>query len=409
LIPQFEIIPSEGAPIKAWKQGVPFDEKAIQQLKETAMLPFIYKWVAAMPDTHWGMGATVGSVVATDGAIIPAAVGVDIGCGMMAVRLPYKLDPKGIPNLHDLRRELEIEIPNGRSNDGGEGDEGAWKSIPKQVADCWTLHFDTPYYSQVCRSHPGARSKNAERQLGTLGTGNHFLEISLDEADNLWIVIHSGSRGLGNRIGSYFTRLAKELCKTWFITLPNADLAYLPAGTQDMEDYLFAVQLAQTFAWHNRLLMMDKACNIVRSYFDIGAGILDTVHCHHNYANIEKHFGKNVWVTRKGAVRARIGDFGIIPGSMGACTYIVEGLGSPHSFESCSHGAGRVMSRTEALKRISIEDHQKATEGVECYKGNEVLDESPAAYKPIDLVMEAQRDLVEPVHKLKQILCVKGK
>ena len=409
--PLFDIIDAgEGRIIKAWKHGVPFEDKAINQLKNAAKLPFIYRYLAAMPDTHWGMGATVGSVMPTRGAIVPAAVGVDIGCGMIAARTGFKREQ--FTDLAVIRARIESAIPHGRTDNGGENDIGAWpvNRIPEVYLGCWQTHFQAGYEA-LCRSYPSARSQNTARHLGTLGTGNHFIELSSDENEDVWIVLHSGSRGMGNRIGTFFTKLVKELCAKWFIDLPDPDLAYLPQGTNEFDDYMNALYLAQEFAWHNRVFMLRAADLALREHFSAGENTdlsSDAVHCHHNYTAQENHFGQNIWVTRKGAVRARLGDMGIIPGSMGARSYIVRGLGSPHSFCSCSHGAGRAMGREEAKRRFSVEDHVKATEGVECHKGPGVIDETPGAYKNIDRVMEAQSDLVEIVHTLKQFVCVKG-
>lgn len=395
----FEVIDAgDGRFIKAWKKGVFFEDKAVEQLKNTARLPFVRPYVAAMPDTHWGMGATVGSVVPTERAICPATVGVDIGCGMIAIEIDK--DKTRLGDLALLRKEIERVVPCGRTNNGGEGDRGAWHDVPENVLTAWDALASR--YEDLCEKHPKMRSRNTANHLGTLGTGNHFIELSEDETGAVWLVLHSGSRGIGNRVGTYFTQRAKELCEKWFISLPDADLAYLPMGTPDFQDYILALQVAQEFAWLNRCIMVE---NIVKI---IGASEICRVHCHHNYVAWENHAGKNLMITRKGAVRARKDDLGIIPGSMGASTYIVRGLGNPNSFHSCSHGAGRAMSRTEARKRFTVADHERDTLGVECHKGAEVIDETPLAYKDIDAVMAAQTDLVEPVHVLKQFLCVKG-
>jgi tRNA-splicing ligase RtcB (3'-phosphate/5'-hydroxy nucleic acid ligase) len=403
----YEVIDAgNGKFIKAWKKGVKFEDKAIEQLKATARLPFIYKWVAAMPDTHFGMGATVGSVVPTKGAICPAAVGVDIGCGMAALKTDLKREELG--DLHALRLAIEAAVPAGRTNNGGVGDRGAWGTVPDFIQGLWDVHFKEEY-DRLCEKHPKMRAYNTVAHLGTLGTGNHFIELAEDEHGTIWIVLHSGSRGLGNKIGQYFTDLAKKLCKQWFVTLPDPDLAYLPTDTPEFKDYKQAVELAQRFAMMNRTIMLGNVTQAIHKH--IGGRMFEVsteINSHHNYIAWENHFGENVMVTRKGAVRAREGDMGIIPGSMGARTYIVRGLGSTDSFCTCSHGAGRSMSRTEATKRFTVADHVAATEGVECNKTLEVIDETPAAYKPIDDVMKAQSDLVEPVYILKQFLNVKG-
>jgi tRNA-splicing ligase RtcB (3'-phosphate/5'-hydroxy nucleic acid ligase) len=403
----YEVIDAgNGKIIKAWRKGVKFEDKAIEQLKNTATLPFIFKYIAAMPDTHWGMGSTVGTVLPTIGAVVPAAVGVDIGCGMLAVKTDIPKEAMG--DLKEIRKAIEDAVPAGRTNDGGKGDRGAWNDIPNKVQTFWDNKFAVDY-EQLCTRHSGMRAKNTVNQLGTLGTGNHFIELAEDEDKNVWIVLHSGSRGMGNKIGSYFTDVAKKLCEKWFISLPDPDLAYLPQESDEFQDYKHAVTLAQKFAWTNREIMLQSITIAIRKTLRIDEFQgLETVHCHHNYISWENHFGKNVIVTRKGAVRARVGDKTIIPGSMGARTYIAEGLGNPESFCTCSHGAGRSMSRREAERKITVEQHAMATAGIECDKTVATLDETPAAYKDIDAVMAAQSDLVKPIHILKQFLNVKG-
>lgn len=315
-------------------------------------------------------------------------------------------------NLHDLRCSIEAAVPHGRTDNGGKNDRGAWYNPPKDVEDEW-VNIRTQY-NKIVEKHPGCITKNdaGTRHLGTLGTGNHFIEMCIDEVQNVWIMLHSGSRGIGNRIGTYFIDLAKQEMRRWFVNHPDVDLAYLPEGSTYFDDYVEAVHWAQDYARLNREVMMRNVLKAIRQHIPhILVDMSDpevAVNCHHNYVSKENHFNSNVLVTRKGAVRARLGELGIIPGSMGTRSYIVRGLGNAESFCSCSHGAGRVMSRGEAKKRISLEEHAKATEGVECRKDEDVLDESPAAYKDIDAVMEAQKDLVEIVHTLKQVLCVKG-
>jgi tRNA-splicing ligase RtcB len=396
-----------GVHIKSWTNGVPFEDAARQQLVNIAKLPFIHKWVAAMPDVHHGKGATVGSVIPTVGAIIPAAVGVDIGCGMMAVRT--SLSASDLPDdLKGLRSAIEAAVPHGRTDNGGPNDRGAWHDLPAAQAEAWaTLR---PGYDAIVAEHPKLGRGSHVQHLGTLGTGNHFIEVCLDESDRVWVMLHSGSRGVGNRIGSYFIELAKREMRRWFVNLPDADLAYLPEGTEHFVQYVRAVSWAQNYATLNRELMMRAVVAALRQ-----AGVLpefsaelEAVNCHHNYVRKEHHYGANVFVTRKGAVRAGKGELGIIPGSMGAKSYIVRGTGNAESFESCSHGAGRAMSRAEAKRRFTVEDHVAATAGVECRKDVDVIDETPAAYKSIDAVMEAQRDLVDIVYTLRQVLCVKG-
>ena len=393
--------------IKAWTRGVPVEDAAKRQLENIAGLPFIHKWVAAMPDVHLGMGATVGSVIPTKQAIIPAAVGVDLGCGMMAVRTT--LTAGDLPDsLAPMRSAIEAAVPHGRTNNGRRRDKGAWGNLPEPVEQAWAAL--APGFDALCDRHPKLRKSNHDVHLGTLGTGNHFIEVCLDEADRVWFMLHSGSRGVGNRIGSYFIRLAKQEMERWFVSLPDKDLAYLPQGSRYFKDYVDAVGWAQGYARRNRELMMQAVVGAVSALPDLRPFALDeqAVNCHHNYVNHEVHYGEGVWVTRKGAVSARAGELGIIPGSMGARSYIVRGKGHPESFCSCSHGAGRAMSRTAARKRFSVEDHAAATAGIECRKDEGVIDETPAAYKDIDAVMAAQSSLVDVVATLRQVVCVKG-
>lgn len=408
----FDIIAQKGhAPVKMWTQGVPVDDRAKDQLAKTAQMPFIHKHVAAMPDVHVGIGATVGSVIPTRKAIIPAAVGVDIGCGMMAARTSLEADD--LPdNLFALRSAIEKAVPHGMTPSssrrrGSNRDKGSWGDIPDRTADAWLGLKDG--FDHLVDKYPRFKNTNNINQLGTLGTGNHFVEVCLDEEDHVWFMLHSGSRGVGNAIGRTFIEMAKEDMRKWMINLPDMDLAYFPEGTDHFDDYVFAVEWAQQFAFRNRQVMMANTVEAARAVIAKPfTADVEAVNCHHNYVAREHHFGENVFVTRKGAVRARLGDMGIIPGSMGARSFIVRGLGNEESFCSCSHGAGRVMSRTEAKKRVSLEEHIEATAGVECRKDAGVIDETPAAYKPIDAVMQAQKDLVEVVHTLKQVVCVKG-
>jgi tRNA-splicing ligase RtcB len=397
---------NEGGVVKGWLDGVELEPEALVQAQNAARMPFVHRHVALMPDTHRGIGATVGSVIPTKGAIIPAAVGVDIGCGMMAARLDLRASD--LPdNLAAMRSAIEAAVPHGRTDNGGRNDRGAWGEPPAAVAvEYGTL---TERYARITDKYPKAMARSNVTQLGTLGTGNHFIEVCLDEAQGVWVMLHSGSRGPGNRIGSYFIERAKEEMKRWFINLPDVDLAYLVEGSALFDDYVDAVGWAQDYARINRELMMAATLDAVRASLGRVVAVTEAaVNCHHNYISREKHFGESVIVTRKGAVRARAGELGIIPGSMGARSFIVRGKGNRDSFESCSHGAGRRMSRTEAKRRFTVEDHAKATEGVECRKDADVIDETPASYKDIDAVMAAQADLVEVVHTLKQVLCVKG-
>ncbi len=399
--------PKGGVPVKAWVHGVPFEAEARRQVENAARLPVVYRWIAVMPDVHTGIGATVGCVIPTLGAIIPAAVGVDIGCGMMAVRT--SLVASDLPDtLHGVRLAIEGAVPVGRTHGGGRGDRGAWGTPPPPALEAWSRLG--PRFESLAQRHPGIARAHHVTHLGTLGTGNHFIEVCLDEGEAVWFLLHSGSRGVGNRIGTYFIELAREEMRRRGVDLPDRDLAYLDEGATHFDDYVEAVTWAQEYALANRRLMMEAVVRAVASVPGIRpfAADLLVVSCHHNYVARERHYGRDVFVTRKGAVRAREGDLGIIPGSMGARSYVVRGLGNPESFHSCSHGAGRAMSRTEARRRFTVEDHVKATAGVECRKDEDVLDETPAAYKRIDAVMHAQADLVEVVHTLRQVVCVKG-
>jgi tRNA-splicing ligase RtcB len=393
-----------GKPVKMWTQSVPVEQDALRQLEKTARLPFIYKWLAVMPDVHVGKGSTIGSVIPTLNAIIPAAVGVDIGCGLAAVKTT--LMASDLPdNLAPLRLAIEGAVPHGRTP--GKRDKGAWNTPPKRVDQAWGELSEG--FSRIVEKYPRLKNTNNYNHLGTLGTGNHFIEVCLDEANAVWFMLHSGSRGIGNAIGTFFIELAKQDMRTWQINLPDQDLAYLPEGTEHFNDYVEAVEWAQHYARLNREVMMENLIQAARQVITKPfQACLEAVNCHHNYVSREHHYGQNILVTRKGAVRARQGELGIIPGSMGAKSYIVRGLGNEESFHSSSHGAGRVMSRSEAKRRFTVADHKAATEGVECRKDAAVIDETPAAYKPIDAVMHAQQDLVEVVYTLKQVICVKG-
>lgn len=402
------ILPEKGVPIKAWTKGVQLEDQARLQLTNAAQLPFVFKWIAAMPDVHWGVGATIGSVIPTKGAIIPAAVGVDIGCGMMAVQT--SLNARDLPdNLKDIRLAIETAVPHGRTNHGGPGDRGAWHNIPTNTEQVWGQELKSRY-DAVLAKHPKLDRGNHANHLGTLGTGNHFIEVCLDESESVWFMLHSGSRGVGNRMGSYFIELARKDMRRFFINLPDIDLAYFPEHTDHFNDYVEAVEWAQDYARRNRDLMMEQIIGAVRGTGQLPpfSAELKAINCHHNYVAREAHYGENVLITRKGAVRAREGDMGIIPGSMGARSYIVRGKGNQESFCSCSHGAGRAMSRNEAKRRFTVADHMRMTEGVECRKDEDVIDETPAAYKSIEAVMAAQADLVDIVHTLRQVVCVKG-
>jgi tRNA-splicing ligase RtcB len=405
----YKMITERGAkPIKAWVEGVQLETEAQDQLVNVAKLPIVFKWVAAMPDVHWGLGATVGSVVPTIGAIIPAAVGVDIGCGMCAVKTSLKASD--LPdNLKGIRSSIERNVPHGRTDRGGRGDRGAWTNVPERNEVAFKT-LDAGYRKLIDKHRGLSRNAHPITHLGTLGTGNHFIEVCLDEDQHVWFMLHSGSRGVGNRIGTHFIELAKQDMRKISRNLPDENLAYLTEGAEHFDDYVEAVGWAQDYARLNRACMMQAVIQAERDTPHVPEfqAELMAVNCHHNYVQKETHYGSEVFVTRKGAVRAGKGEYGIIPGSMGARSYIVRGKGNEESFCSCSHGAGRAMSRTQAKKRFSIKDHAAATEGVECRKDKDVIDETPGAYKDIDAVMEAQADLVEIVHTLKQIVCVKG-
>lgn len=394
-----------GMPIKLWidnvagEQIVPVEHKAMEQLYKVASLPFIYKHVAVMPDVHLGIGATVGSVIATKGAIIPAAVGVDIGCGMLAVRTSMTAENLDATILKKIRESIEKYVPMGVG--GGHTSNAS--------VDGWST-IDYTYQTMIERYPEVAPKTHPALQLGSLGGGNHFIELCLDETNRVWIMLHSGSRGLGNRIGSHFISLAKKDMEQHIQNLPDKDLAYFSEGSPHFKDYIQAVLFAQRYAMLNRVNIRNAInlaiCEVMNPWgFSLA---LELVSCHHNYVSNEAHFGNLVWITRKGAVNADVGILGIIPGSMGKKSYIVRGKGNLESFRSCSHGAGRVMSRGEAKRKFTIADLAEQTEGVECRKDAGVIDEIPSAYKDLDSVMEAQGDLVEIVHTLKAVLTVKG-
>lgn len=386
---------------------VPIEAGAIEQVRLTAELSIVRK-VALMPDAHVGIGATVGSVIGTTNAIIPAAVGVDIGCGMTAAET--NLSASDLPDsLAPLRGSIERNVPHGRTGGGKRNrDVGGWsKEIPDEVYSHWHSKLEKGF-NRLLDQHPDLKRANHISHLGTLGTGNHFIEVCLDENETVWVMLHSGSRGIGNRIGMKFIELAKQDMRRHEINLPDRNLAYLKEGTKHFADYVMAVEWAQRFAFLNRKIMMDRTVLAIRQHLRHAEVVSEIIECHHNYVANERHYGQNLWVTRKGALRAQRGDVGIIPGSMGAKSYIVRGKGSKHSLQSCSHGAGRALSRTEARKRYSAADLRAQTIGVECRKDHQVVDELPAAYKDIDKVIEAQQELVEVVHTLKQIVCVKG-
>ena len=354
-----------------------------------------------MPDVHVGIGATIGSVIPTAGALIPAAVGVDIGCGMTAVRLD--LGAEQLPDsLRAARLAVEDAVPVGK--DMHEEPAAGYGDCRAAVDGLLRILERHPRIEKMGKN----LHRKTTRQIGTLGSGNHFIEVCLDEADRVWVMLHSGSRGTGNVIGRYFTALAKRDMEDVIGRLPDRDLAYLEEGTRHFEDYRAAVWWAQDYALRNRRLMLDLTLDALRTEFPPFKAAEAVVECHHNYVAEEEHFGRSVFVTRKGAIRAREGDLGIIPGSMGAGSYIVRGRGNRESLQSCAHGAGRRMSRGDAKRAFTVADLEAQTEGVECRKDAGVVDEIPGAYKPIREVMENSTDLVEIVHTLKQVLCVKG-
>jgi tRNA-splicing ligase RtcB len=386
-------------PVKVYAGDI--EPQARQQLVNISSLPIVHHHVAAMPDVHLGIGATVGSVIPTRHAIIPAAVGVDIGCGMIATRLSLSGNDLSEKNLNQVFHQIERDVPVGfRQHGDRDMRVSAVKPFQKEL-------------KTILGKHPGiekriGRSSSWTHQLGTLGGGNHFIEVCLDESNRVWVMLHSGSRGIGNAIGSYFIELAKKDFQRNSVHLPDADLAYFPEGAQHFDDYVEAVGWAQDYAHANRAEMLEIVIDALHRHLPSFERTAEAVNCHHNYVEREHHYGEDVWLTRKGAIRARAGELGIIPGSMGARSYIVRGKGSAESFDSCAHGAGRRMSRNAAQKAFSVEDLKKQTEGVVCRKDKGVLDEIPGAYKNIDEVMANQSDLVETIHTLKQVLCVKG-
>ena len=404
-----QVIHEEGSrPIKAWvhsEGGKPaIEDSALVQLKNLARLPFIHNnGVAVMPDVHSGKGSTIGSVIATERAIIPAAVGVDIGCGMNAIRLNIKAHQ--LPDsLANIRSAIEKAIPLGPGGHHRDQNRNALGILSSSLNNGSGY---MPWFTDI--GDPNHLMSKAASQVGTLGSGNHFIEICVDEDDFVWVMLHSGSRGIGNMIGTSFIEKAKLDMEKYHVSLPDWDLAYIPEDTPHFNDYVQAVGWAQDYALLNRQAMMSKVLQAVRSSVDFEFEVTsEAVNCHHNYIEKENHFGRNLWVTRKGAVRAREGELGIIPGSMGQRSYIVKGKGNPESYCSCSHGAGRTMSRAAARRRFSLTDLINQTEGVECRKDEEIIDEIPQAYKPIDQVMDNQKSLVEVVHTLKAVLCVKG-
>jgi tRNA-splicing ligase RtcB len=386
-------------PVKVYTGEI--EPVARQQLVNLSTLPIVHHHVAAMPDVHFGIGASVGSVIPTLRAIIPAAVGVDIGCGMMATRLSLTANDLDEQKLGRVFNQITRDVPVGF-------DQHKDRDVRTHAAKQFHKGL-----KGILEKHPGIEKRVGKRsrwthQLGTLGGGNHFIEVCLDEADRVWVMLHSGSRGIGNAIGSYFIELAKRDAERSQIQLPDRDLAYFPEGAQHFDDYVAAVGWAQDYARANRAELMDLVLEAMRRHLPSFEATGEAVNCHHNYVEREFHYGEHVWLTRKGAIRAGRGELGIIPGSMGARSYIVRGKGAAESFRSCAHGAGRRMSRNAAQKKYGIPDLIEQTQGVVCRKDKGVLDEIPGAYKDIEEVMANQADLVEPLHTLKQVLCVKG-
>lgn len=398
-MPVKRIITKGKVPVKIYTDEV--DHGAMQQLYNMSQMPFIHSHLAVMPDVHLGKGATVGSVIPSKGAIIPAAVGVDIGCGMNALRLSIKADD--LPdNLRAIRLAIEAVVPVGFNmhkydrarNSTIRALSGGLDQIISKHKKIHTFQ-KRPYQTWV-------------RQIGTLGGGNHFIELCVDENQDVWVMLHSGSRGIGNAIGQYFIELAKKDMGQHLVNLPDKDLAYFKEGARYFDDYIEAVEWAQDYATANRREMMYLIIEVLRKKLRKFGITKEAINCHHNYVSREFHFGEDIYVTRKGAIRAREGELGIIPGSMGARSFIVKGLGNAQSFCSCSHGAGRKLSRSAAKREYNEMDVSQQTLGVECRKDKGIVDEIPSAYKDIDQVMAHQSDLVEVVHTLKQIVCIKG-
>ena len=391
---------ANGVEVHLWTDDAP--SNALDQLKHIASLPIIAGHVAAMPDVHLGKGAAVGTVIPTRAAVIPAAVGVDIGCGMHALKLD--LNASRLPdNLRNIRDRLETRIPVGFAHhDRLESTHARRaKRLEKRIDALLERRPD------LARRRPKV-ARNWPLSLGTLGGGNHFIELSIDEDDHVWLVLHSGSRGLGAAIGEYFISAAREEAIRLKRRLPDRDLAWLDEGTRLFDDYVHAVELAQDFALENRRAMVDACLDELRKLLPPFAVADAAIECHHNYVALEHHFGEDLIITRKGAIRADFGEFGIVPGSMGTATYLVKGLGNPESYVSCAHGAGRKFSRREAKRRYTAEDLARETTGIECRKDSAIIDELPSAYRDIETVIEHQRDLATPVHRLTQLVNIKG-
>ena len=385
-------------PVKIWTDEV--DLQSIEQLENVARLPFVFHHVGAMPDVHAGKGATIGSVIATKGAVIPAAVGVDLGCGMLASRTNLVLKDLKHKKLESLMQAITEKIPVGFA-----------QRTQQKVVEAACAEFEAPL-KVILEREPDIleplKTSDWRRQMGTLGGGNHFIELCYDESERLWILLHTGSRGIGNIMATHFINKAKRLLEERGEVLPDPNLAYLSEGTDDFESYMMVAAWAQRYAFVNRQVILEDVLEALRLFKPKTELTGETINCHHNYVASETHFGQSVWVTRKGAIRAGAGEKGIIPGSMGAPSYLVEGLGNEESFLSSAHGAGRRMSRAQAKSRFSVNDLKAQTEGIACRKDRGVLDEIPSAYKSIKKVMQNQSDLTRPLHELKQILCIKG-
>ncbi|WP_295843112.1 RtcB family protein [uncultured Microbacterium sp.] len=373
------------------------DDKTIEQARTSSRMPFIFPHLALMPDAHLGLGATVGSVIPTLGAIMPAAVGVDIGCGMIAVKTQFTAADLDGRDLSELRQQIERAIPLSAGRDNRKIVATAEPRIAELEALAETAGFDPASYAGHWR-----------HQLGSLGSGNHFIEISLDEIDDVWMFLHSGSRGVGNRIAQHHIKVAQRLAKQWWIELPHPDLAYLVEGTPEFAAYIRELRWAQHFALLNREEMMDRVANQLGRFLDTPVDERERINCHHNFTESEMHFGKRVWVSRKGAIMADAGRPGLIPGSMGTASYVVEGRGNPVALNSSPHGAGREYSRSAARKTFTHEQLREAMAGIEYRDTDAFIDEIPQAYKPIDRVMADAADLVTVRHTLRQIVNVKG-
>ena len=399
---------AENSRVKFWTSGVEVEEEAQKQIEKITALPVLAGHLAIMPDVHWGQGATVGSVIPTHAAVIPSAVGVDIGCGMCAVRTG--LTANDLPDsLREIRLAIEEKIPVGFAEHAQPLDLSSEGRIGAMLSSTGKSLAERHSTLRILERIKNRNDAKAFCQLGTLGGGNHFIELCLDTQNQVWIMLHSGSRGIGNKIGSFAIQMAREIAESVDRQLPDKNLAWLDEGTPEFDLYVEGMRWAQDYAAHSRDLMLYLVLKTLREHFGFEVGVFESaINCHHNYTSVEIHFGQKMWLTRKGAVSAQLGELGIIPGSMGAKSFIVRGKGNADAYCSCSHGAGRKMSRSAAKKQFSVEDVKEQTAGVECKKDSSVIDEIPGAYKSIEAVMAAQADLVEVVHTLKQVMCIKG-